>query len=209
MDNNQIIEIGRKAIKDEREVLEKLENGLNDNFILAARLVSELQGRLIITGIGKSGHIGKKMAATFASIGIPSFFVHSTEAFHGDLGMIKTEDIVIAISNSGETQEVVNLLPIFKKRGIKVIAMTGKDNSTLGKNSNIVLNLCCDKEACPFNLAPTSSSTATLVLGDALALAASRIKGFTKEDYALNHPGGSLGKKARGKQINNGNPGNY
>jgi arabinose-5-phosphate isomerase len=197
MDNSKILEIGRKVIKDEREVLEKLEKNLQENFILAAKLISELKGRLIVTGIGKNGHIGKKMAATFASVGIPSFFIHSTEAVHGDLGMLKSEDMVIAVSNSGETQEVINLLPIFKKRGIRVIAITGKDNSFLGKNSNIVLNLCCDKEACPFNLAPTSSSTATLVLGDALALTASRIKGFTKEEYALNHPGGSLGKKVR------------
>jgi len=197
MDNSKILEIGRKVIKDEREVLEKLENSLQENFVLAAKLISELKGRLIVTGIGKSGHIGKKMAATFASIGIPSFFVHSTEAVHGDLGMIKAEDIVIAISNSGETQEVINLLPVFKKRGIKVIAITGKNDSSLGKNSDIVLNLSCDKEAGPFNLAPTNSSTATLALGDALALTASQIKGFTKEEYALNHPGGSLGKKAR------------
>lgn len=194
MDNNKILEIGRKVIKDEREVLEKLEKNLQENFILAAKLISELKGRLIVTGIGKNGHIGKKMAATFASVGIPSFFIHSTEAVHGDLGMLKAEDMVIAISNSGETQEVIILLPILKHRGIKIISLTGKVNSTLGKNSDITLGLSCDKEACPFNLAPTSSSTATLVLGDALALTASRIKGFTKADYALNHPGGSLGK---------------
>ncbi|MBA7588235.1 KpsF/GutQ family sugar-phosphate isomerase [Candidatus Atribacteria bacterium 1244-E10-H5-B2] len=198
MDNSKILEIGRKVIKDEREVLEKLEKNLQENFILAAKLISELKGRLIVTGIGKNGHIGKKMAATFASVGIPSFFIHSTEAVHGDLGMLKAEDMVIAISNSGETQEVIILLPVLKSRGIKVISLTGKVNSTLGKNSDIILGLSCDKEACPFNLAPTSSSTATLVLGDALALTASRIKGFTKADYALNHPGGSLGKKARG-----------
>lgn len=198
MDNNKILEIGRKVIKDEREVLEKLEKNLPENFILAAKLISELKGRLIITGIGKNGHIAKKMAATFASVGIPSFFIHSTEAVHGDLGMLKAEDMVIAISNSGETQEVIILLPILKHRGIKIISLTGKVNSTLGKNSDITLGLSCDKEACPFNLAPTSSSTATLVLGDALALTASRIKGFTKADYALNHPGGSLGKKVRG-----------
>lgn len=197
MDDNKIIEIGKKVIKDEREVLEKLEHNLQGNFVTAVKLISVLKGRLIVTGIGKSGHIGKKMAATFASIGISSFFVHSTEAVHGDLGMIKSEDMVIAISNSGETQEVTSLLPIFKRRGIKVIAITGKDNSFLGENSDIVLNIYCDKEACPFDLAPTSSSTATLVLGDALALVASRIKGFTKADYLLNHPGGSLGKKVR------------
>lgn len=198
MDNNKILEIGRKVIKDEREVLEKLEKNLPENFIQAAKLISELKGRLIVTGIGKNGHIAKKMAATFASVGIPSFFIHSTEAVHGDLGMLKAEDMVIAISNSGETQEVIILLPILKHRGIKIISLTGKANSTLGKNSDITLGLSCDKEACPFNLAPTSSSTATLVLGDALALTASRIKGFTKADYALNHPGGSLGKKVRG-----------
>lgn len=197
MDNSKILEIGRKVIKDEREVLEKLEKNLQENFILAAKLISELKGRLIVTGIGKNGHIGKKMAATFASVGIPSFFIHSTEAVHGDLGMLKAEDMVIAISNSGETQEVIILLPVLKSRGIKVISLTGKVNSTLGKNSDITLGLSCDKEACPFNLAPTSSSTATLVLGDALALTASRIKGFTKEEYLLNHPGGSLGKKLR------------
>ena len=200
MDNSKILEIGRKVIKDEREVLKKLEKNLQENFILAAKLISELKGRLIITGIGKNGHIAKKMAATFASVGIPSFFVHSTEAVHGDLGMLKSEDMVIAVSNSGETQEVIILLPILKSRGIKVISLTGKVNSTLGKNSDITLGLFCDKEACPFNLAPTSSSTATLVLGDALALTASQIKGFTKADYALNHPGGSLGKKVREMQ---------
>lgn len=202
MDNSKILEIGRKVIKDEREVLEKLEKNLQENFILAAKLISELKGRLIVTGIGKNGHIGKKMAATFASVGIPSFFIHSTEAVHGDLGMLKAEDMVIAISNSGETQEVIILLPVLKSRGIKVISLTGKVNSTLGKNSDITLGLSCDKEACPFNLAPTSSSTATLVLGDALALTASQIKGFTKEEYALNHPGGSLGKKVK-RLLNN------
>jgi arabinose-5-phosphate isomerase len=133
MDNSKILEIGRKVIKDEREVLEKLEKNLQDNFILATKLISELKGRLIVTGIGKSEHIGKKMAATFASIGIPSFFIHSTEAVHGDLGMLKPEDMVLAISNSGEIQEVINLLPILKRRGIRVMALTGKDNSTLGK----------------------------------------------------------------------------
>jgi arabinose-5-phosphate isomerase len=197
MDNNKILEIGKKVIKDEKEALENLEKNLGENFVSAVQLISESKGRLIITGIGKSGHIGKKIAATFASVGIPSFFVHSTEAAHGDLGMIKEEDRVIAISNSGETQEVVNLLPIFKERGIKVIAITGKDDSSLGKNSDIVLNLFCDKEADIYNLAPTNTSTVTLALGDALALTVSQIKGFTKEEYAINHPGGSLGKKAR------------
>jgi arabinose-5-phosphate isomerase len=151
----------------------------------------------VVTGIGKSGIIGKKIAATLASTGTPAFFLHPAEALHGDLGMVSKGDIVIAISNSGQSAEVLNMLPYFKRLGVPVIAITNNPDSELAKHSDVVLNLCVEKEACPLKLAPTSSTTNTLVLGDALAVAVMKLRGFTKEDFALRHPAGSLGRKLK------------
>ena len=161
---------------------------------MCIREILNCKGRIIVLGVGKSGLIGKKMAATFASTGTPSFFIHSTEAVHGDLGMICEEDIVLAISNSGETSEVINTLPSIKEIGASLISITKSKSSTLGKASNIVIEIPIKAEADKYNLAPTNSSTATLVIGDAIALTVSQIKGFTKKDFGRYHPGGALGK---------------
>ncbi len=175
------------ALKDTAQIL-------GENFVKAVTLVSKSAGRLVVVGIGKSGHIGRKISATLASTGTPSFFVHPTEALHGDLGMITTSDIVLALSFSGETEELSKILTPLKKEGIKIIALTGHKNSTLGKMSNICLEVKIKREACPYNLAPTSSTTAMLALGDALAICLMQVKNFHKEDFALFHPGGTLGK---------------
>jgi arabinose-5-phosphate isomerase len=158
-------------------------------------MIINCKGKIVVTGMGKSGHIGSKIAATMASTGTPAFFVHPGEASHGDLGMISENDIVIAISNSGETAEVLAILPILQRRGITIIGMSGSETSTLAKCSNVHLCFKVEKEACPLNLAPTSSTTTTLVLGDALAVALLEVRGFTAQDFALSHPGGSLGKR--------------
>ncbi len=179
----------------EAQAINNLKNQIGNDFIKSCELILNCKGRTIVVGLGKSGHIGKKIAATLASTGTPAFYVHATEASHGDLGMITADDIVIAISNSGETAEVTSLLPMFKRRYIPVIAVTGKPQSTLAQQANIHLNVSVGKEACPLNLAPTSSTTATLAMGDALAIALLEARGFSEEDFAISHPGGSLGKK--------------
>lgn len=161
----------------------------------AVDIIFNTKGKLIVTGVGKSGLIGSKIAATFASTGTPSFFIHPTEALHGDLGMITKEDSVLAISYSGESEELIKILPHLKRFDVKLIAMTGNKNSTLGKCSDVVLNIKVSKEACPLNVAPTSSTTLTLAIGDALAVCLMKKRDFTKEDFASFHPGGSLGKK--------------
>ncbi len=172
-----------------------VKENVDDAYVQAVKKILNCKGKVIFLGVGKSGHIGKKLAATFASTGTPAFFVHATEAVHGDLGMIQKDDIVIAISNSGETKEVLNTLPSIKMIGASLLSITGNKNSTLAKNSEISLEVRIDGEADQHNLAPTNSSTATLVVGDALAVTVSRMKGFKKKDFGLYHPGGSLGKQ--------------
>ncbi|QLB20440.1 arabinose-5-phosphate isomerase [Vespertiliibacter pulmonis] len=173
----------------------RLNQNLNENFNHAVEMILHCEGRIVVAGIGKSGLVGKKMVATFASTGTPSFFLHPTEAFHGDLGMLKPVDIVILISYSGETDDVNKLIPSLKNFGNKIIAMTGNENSTLARYADIVLNINIEREACPNNLAPTTSSLVTMALGDALAIALIKARDFRSEDFARYHPGGSLGRK--------------
>ncbi len=185
----------RRTLTMEAEALLALTERLNDQFCHACDLILTNKGRVVVTGMGKSGHIGNKIAATLASTGTPSFFMHPGEASHGDLGMITRQDIIVALSNSGETHEIVALLPAIKRLGIPVIAITGQIESTLGQEANATLDSGVDIEACPLNLAPTSSTTTALVLGDALAIALLEARGFSAEDFAFSHPGGSLGKR--------------
>ncbi len=193
--DTQVLDQARNTIDIEIEALQDLKNQLDHNFIQALQLIEKSKGRVIITGMGKSGLVGKKIAATLSSTGTPALFLHPAEGSHGDLGAIMAEDIVIGISNSGETPEILGVLPLVKRFGIPLIAMTGKINSTLAKRSDAILNIAVKKEACPMGLAPTASTTATLALGDALAVALIERKGFTAEDFALFHPAGALGKR--------------
>mgnify|MGYP000380958434 FL=1 len=186
---------GKKVLQIEQEGLAELAQYINDDFSLACEKIFHCQGRVIVMGMGKSGHIGHKIAATFASTGTPSFFVHPGEASHGDLGMVTEKDIVLAISNSGEASEILALIPVLKRKQILLICMTRSPQSTMGKAADIHLCIKVPKEACPLGLAPTTSTTATLVIGDALAIALLRARGFTAEDFALSHPGGALGRK--------------
>lgn len=186
---------GKKVLQIEQEGLAELAQYINDDFSLACEKIFHCQGRVIVMGMGKSGHIGHKIAATFASTGTPSFFVHPGEASHGDLGMVTEKDIVLAISNSGEASDILALIPVLKRKQILLICMTRSPQSTMGKASDIHLCIKVPKEACPLGLAPTTSTTATLVMGDALAIALLRARGFTAEDFALSHPGGALGRK--------------
>ncbi|HCT4630781.1 TPA: arabinose-5-phosphate isomerase KdsD [Proteus mirabilis] len=186
---------GKKVLQIEQEGLAELAQYINDDFSLACEKIFHCQGRVIVMGMGKSGHIGHKIAATFASTGTPSFFVHPGEASHGDLGMVTEKDIVLAISNSGEASEILALIPVLKRKQILLICMTRSPQSTMGKAADIHLCIKVPKEACPLGLAPTTSTTATLVMGDALAIALLRARGFTAEDFALSHPGGVLGRK--------------
>lgn len=190
-----IKEIAKEVFEIESEAILNLSNGLTDDFDKSIRAILDLKGKLIISGMGKSGIIGKKIAATMASTGTPSFFLHPAEAYHGDLGMIEKEDIVLLISNSGETDEVLKLIPFLKSQQNIVIAMSGNINSTLAKNSTYHINISIKKEACPLQLAPTSSTTATLVMGDALAIVLMKERGFKDADFAQFHPGGSLGRR--------------
>ncbi len=188
-------QIGQAVIKTELEAIRKLSQQINNTFATACEYLLNCEGRIIVIGMGKSGHIGRKIAATFASTGSPAFFVHPGEASHGDLGMITKKDVVLAISNSGTTQEILTILPIIKRLGIPLITLTGNTNSLLAQEANVYLDISIDKEACPLNLAPTSSTTASLVMGDALAIALLDARGFTQEDFALSHPGGRLGRR--------------
>ena len=184
-----------KAIEIERDAIDTLLQRIDYNFVKACEVIMACRGRVVVTGMGKSGHIGKKIAATLASTGTPSFFVHPGEASHGDLGMITGQDVVLAISNSGNTSEVLTILPLFKRMGAPLISMTGNANSILAKEAIANLDISVAVEACPLGLAPTSSTTATLVMGDALAVALLEARGFSAEDFALSHPGGSLGRR--------------
>ncbi|KMQ75659.1 KpsF/GutQ family protein [Marinobacter subterrani] len=184
-----------RAIRIERDAIDALESRIGDHFSRACELIMNCKGRVVVTGMGKSGHIGNKIAATLASTGTPSFFVHPGEASHGDMGMITSQDVVIAISNSGNTSEVVTILPLIKRMGAPLISMTGNANSTLAREALANLDVSVQVEACPLGLAPTSSTTATLVMGDALAVALLEARGFSAEDFAFSHPGGSLGRR--------------
>lgn len=195
VDSVQFIESAKRAIEIERDAISLLIGRIDQQFAKACQILLDCKGRVVVTGMGKSGHIGKKIAATLASTGTPSFFVHPGEASHGDLGMITSNDVVIAISNSGNTAEVVTILPLIKRMEAPLISMTGSATSALAKEASVNLDVSVELEACPLGLAPTSSTTATLVMGDALAIALLEARGFSAEDFAFSHPGGSLGRR--------------
>ncbi|WP_274955384.1 KpsF/GutQ family sugar-phosphate isomerase [Duodenibacillus massiliensis] len=190
------IELGREVLLREAKAVTDLADTLDTgHFARAVELLLNCKGRVVVGGVGKSGHIGRKLAATLASTGTPAFFVHAAEAAHGDLGMITKDDVVIGISYSGETGELLTVIPVLKREGTALITITGNPKSSLAKNADVNLNVHVTAEACPLNLAPTSSTTATLAMGDALAVACMHAKGFTKEDFARSHPGGALGRR--------------
>ncbi|SCK17846.1 KpsF/GutQ family sugar-phosphate isomerase [Vogesella sp. LIG4] len=191
----QRLALAREVLHTEADAIVALSNRLGDDFLAALDLILACPGRVVVTGIGKSGHIGNKIAATLASTGTPSFFMHPAEAAHGDLGMLTEQDVLLALSNSGESAEVVALLPAVKRKGIPIIAMTGRPQSTLGRESTVHLDAAVEKEACTLGLAPTTSTTAALALGDALAVTLLDARNFKPEDFALSHPGGSLGRR--------------
>jgi arabinose-5-phosphate isomerase len=190
-----LTERAQRVLEIEAQAISNLIPTIGAEFSEACRLVLECPGRVVVTGMGKSGHVGSKIAATLASTGTPAFFVHPGEASHGDLGMITPKDLVIAVSYSGETAEIITILPLLKRLGLPLITMTGAPDSTLGRGASVVLNASVSEEACPLNLAPTASTTAALAMGDALAVALLESRGFTEEDFARSHPGGSLGKR--------------
>ncbi|MGB3622898.1 KpsF/GutQ family sugar-phosphate isomerase [Ketobacter sp. MCCC 1A13808] len=194
-DGDEFIQSGRRVIEIETAATHALLARIDKNFQNACEILMQCKGRVIITGMGKSGHIGNKIAATLASTGTPSFFVHPGEASHGDLGMITGEDVVIAISNSGKTEEIVNIVPLIKRKGAPLISMAGDNQSPLATQADVHLDISVKEEACPLGLAPTASTTATLVMGDAIAVALLEARGFTADDFALSHPGGSLGRR--------------
>ncbi|MBU2919195.1 KpsF/GutQ family sugar-phosphate isomerase [Psychrosphaera sp. F3M07] len=195
MSLSQFSQSALQVINIELQAIANLTKSIDHQFEQSCETILNCSGRVIVTGMGKSGHVANKIAATLASTGTPSFFVHPGEASHGDLGMFTKSDIVLALSNSGETAEIITLLPVLKRLGCTLIAMTGNDKSTLAVNSDFHLNAAVTEEACPLGLAPTASTTAALVLGDALAVTLLEARGFTAEDFALSHPGGSLGRK--------------
>lgn len=184
-----------ETLKIEAQAIENLIPRIDDEFEAAVKAILQCHARVVVTGMGKSGHIGRKIAATLASTGTPAFFMHPAEAFHGDLGMVTENDIVIAISNSGESSEVVTILPIIKRIGATIIAMCGRRDSSLGRNCDFFVNIGVEREACPLGLAPTASTTATLAMGDAIAMALMEKRNFTSQDFAMFHPGGALGRK--------------
>jgi arabinose-5-phosphate isomerase len=190
-----VLERARKVLATEAAAVTALGRRLDGGFVQACQLLLACAGRVVVSGMGKSGHIGGKLAATLASTGTPAFFVHAGEANHGDIGMITKDDVVLAISNSGETDELVTILPVIKRLDVPLIALTGRGDSTLGRAATVVLDVSVDNEACPLNLAPTASTTATLAMGDALAVAVLEARGFTPEDFARSHPAGTLGRK--------------
>lgn len=190
-----ICQLGRRVIETEARAVTGLLAQIGDQFVSACEIMLACRGRVVVTGMGKSGHIAGKIAATLASTGTPSFFVHPGEASHGDLGMITPDDIVLALSNSGESEEILVILPLLKRLGIPLVAFTGNPLSTLGRQADVHLLTGAVEEACPLGLAPTSSTTAALALGDALAVALLEARGFTREDFAFSHPGGSLGRR--------------
>lgn len=189
------LERARQVLEIEAQEISSLANRLDDHFVNAVQLILHCDGRVVVSGMGKSGHIGRKLASTFASTGTPSFFMHPAEASHGDLGMITSNDVVIFLSNSGKSDELISILPIIKRIGAKIISITGNSNSELARESEIHLSAQVSQEACPLGLSPTASSTASLALGDALAICVLDQRAFTAEDFARSHPGGSLGKR--------------
>ena len=189
------VESGKRTIRMESAAVADLEARVGDDFVRACELIMPISGRVVVTGMGKSGHIATKIAATLASTGTPAFYVHPGEASHGDVGMITAQDCVIALSNSGTTPEVLTLLPLLKRLGVPLISMTGAPQSTLASASDVHLNTGVEVEACPLDLAPTSSTTCALVMGDALAIALLEARGFTADDFAFSHPGGALGRR--------------
>ncbi|OUR73526.1 D-arabinose 5-phosphate isomerase [Methylophaga sp. 41_12_T18] len=191
----QLKKLALAVINTEIASVSALRDRIDDAFVSACQYLLNCEGRIVVLGMGKSGHIGGKLAATLASTGSPAFFVHPGEASHGDLGMITNNDVVLALSNSGETAEVLTILPLIKRLGVPLITMTGKPHSTLAKSADAHIDVSVAEEACPLGLAPTSSTTATLVMGDALAIALLETRGFTAEDFALSHPGGNLGRR--------------
>jgi arabinose-5-phosphate isomerase len=194
-DSQRLIEMGRDALRIEARAVAALVDRLGHDFGQACRMLLACSGRVVVSGMGKSGHVGGKIAATLASTGTPAFFLHPAEASHGDLGMVTKGDVVLAISYSGETAELLTILPLFKRMGAPLVAMTGNPASTLGRESDVHLDISVPAEACPLNLAPTASTTATLAMGDALAVALLKHRGFTEADFARSHPGGALGRR--------------
>ncbi len=195
LNTQKIIHLAREVLETEAQAVLNLRDRINDDFIKTCQYLLACEGRIIVTGIGKSGHIANKIAATFASTGSPAFFMHPGEASHGDIGVITKKDVVIALSNSGKTEEILAVLPTIKLLGVPLISITGNPSSTLAKLANVNLDISIEKEACPLGLAPTASTTATLAMGDALAIALLEARGFTSEDFARSHPGGTLGKR--------------
>ncbi|MCC5856786.1 MAG: KpsF/GutQ family sugar-phosphate isomerase [Ectothiorhodospiraceae bacterium] len=193
--DDRLRELGRHVLAVEADAVRALLDRVDDAFVRACRHMLGCQGRIVVLGMGKSGHIGSKIAATLASTGSPAFFVHPGEASHGDLGMITTGDVVLAMSNSGETDEIVTILPLIKRLGVPLISLTGNPESTLARTASVNIDVSVAQEACPLNLAPTSSTTAALAMGDALAVALLEARGFTAEDFARSHPGGRLGRR--------------
>ena len=195
MDSIAVKSLARAVVKTEAAAVASLESRIDDSFVAACEMILDCKGRIVVLGMGKSGHIAGKIAATLASTGTPAFFVHPAEASHGDLGMITADDVVLVLSNSGETDEVKQIIPILKRLGVKMIAMTGKPDSSLATHADFHLNVEVATEACPLGLAPTSSTTAALVMGDALAVSLLESRGFTAEDFARSHPAGQLGRR--------------
>lgn len=194
-DIRQLKTLGLAVVNTELEAIAALRDRIDDTFAKACQILLDCQGRIIVIGMGKSGHIGNKIAATLASTGSPAFFVHAGEASHGDMGMITSKDVVLTLSNSGETAEILTILPLIKRLAAPMVALTGQPHSTLAKSADAHIDTSVAKEACPLGLAPTSSTTAALVMGDALAIALLESRGFTAEDFALSHPGGNLGRR--------------
>ena len=192
---SNVLEHAHKVLRSEAQAILDVDKHLDGSFAKAIELILECKGRLILSGIGKSGHIASKLAATFASTGTPSYFVHAAEAAHGDLGMITQDDVVIGISYSGESSELVTIIPTIKREGAQLIAMTGNPSSSLGRYADVVINCHVEREACPLNLAPSNSTTVTLALGDAMAIACLVERNFSRNDFARSHPGGSLGRR--------------
>ena len=195
LDEQRVLALAHETLEIEADAVRQLRKRLTSSFVQAVRAILNVRGRVVVMGMGKSGHIGRKLTATLASTGTPAMFVHPAEASHGDLGMVKDSDLVIAISNSGESEELSAILPVLKRQGVPLIAMTGGVESTLALHADIVLDSGVTKEACPLNLAPTASTTAQMALGDALAVALLDARGFKAEDFARSHPGGALGRR--------------
>ena len=195
LDDAELVELGRRALAIEADAVAALAQRVGGDFVRACRTMLACRGRVVVSGMGKSGHIAGKIAATLASTGTPAFFLHPAEASHGDVGMITREDLVLALSNSGETEELLTLVPVLKRMGVPLVALTGNPSSTLARAAEVHVDVSVPAEACPLNLAPTASTTASLAMGDALAVALLRMRGFTEQDFARSHPGGALGRR--------------